>query len=39
VDGDGDLDIISKLWRPRPDNANRGRNHVDLLENLLIESR
>jgi len=34
LDGDGDLDIISKLWRPRPDNANGGRNHVDLLENL-----
>ena len=34
-DNDGDLDIISKLWRPRKDNANSGRNHVDLLENLL----
>ncbi|HOP77135.1 MAG TPA: VCBS repeat-containing protein [Thermogutta sp.] len=33
-DGDGDLDIISKLWRPRKDNANGGKNHVDLLENL-----
>ncbi|MFW6114273.1 MAG: hypothetical protein ACOC7K_00865 [bacterium] len=31
---DGDLEIISRLWRPRPDNANEGRNHVDLLENL-----
>lgn len=37
IDGDGDLDILSKLWRPRQDNANRGKNHVDLLENLLIE--
>jgi hypothetical protein len=37
VDGDGDLDIVSKLWRPRRDNANSGRNHVDLLENLLIQ--
>jgi hypothetical protein len=36
VDGDGDLDIISKLWQPRKDNANAGRNHIDLLENLLI---
>lgn len=36
IDGDGDLDIISKLWRPRKDNANEGRNHIDLLENLLI---
>ena len=35
TDGDGDLDIISKLWRPRKDNANGGRNHIDLLENLL----
>lgn len=33
-DGDGDLDIVSKLWRPRKDNANDGKNHVDLLENL-----
>ena len=34
-DGDGDLDIVSKLWRARNDNANGGRNHVDFLENLL----
>lgn len=34
-DGDGDMDLISKLWRPRQDNANGGRNHVDYLENLL----
>ncbi len=34
-DGDGDLDLVSKLWRPRADNANDGRNHVDYLENLL----
>ncbi|MBN2293377.1 MAG: VCBS repeat-containing protein, partial [Pirellulales bacterium] len=34
-DGDGDMDLISKLWRPRKDNANGGRNHVDYLENLL----
>lgn len=33
-DGDGDLDIISKLWRPRKDNGNEGKNHLDLLENL-----
>lgn len=33
-DGDGDVDIMSKLWRPRKDNANQGKNHVDLLENL-----
>ncbi len=36
VDRDGDLDICSKLWRPRKDNANDGRNHADFLENLLI---
>jgi hypothetical protein len=36
VDGDGDLDLVGKLWRPRKDNANQGRNHVDLLENLTI---
>lgn len=35
VDGDGDLDIVCKLWRARKDNANQGRNHVDFLENLL----
>jgi len=38
-DGDGDLDIISKLWRPRKDNANNGKNHVDFLENLLKNAR
>ncbi len=37
VDGDGDLDICSKLWHPRKDNANGGRNHADFLENLLIQ--
>lgn len=35
VDGDGDLDICSKLWRPRKDNANGGKNHADFLENRL----
>ena len=37
VDADGDLDICGKLWRPRKDNANEGRNHADFLENLLIQ--
>ncbi len=32
-DGDGDLDLVSKLWRPRKDNANGGNNHVDFVEN------
>ena len=34
VDGDGDIDICAKLWDPRKDNANGGRNHADYLENL-----
>lgn len=34
VDGDGDLDFCSKLWRPRKDNANGGRNHADFVENV-----
>lgn len=36
VDGDGDLDIVSKLWRPKRTNANEGRNHVDFVENLTV---
>lgn len=36
VDGDGDIDLVGKLWRPLPDNGNRGRNHVDFLENLQV---
>ncbi len=39
VDGDGDLDICSKLWRPRKDNANGGRNHADYVENLSAPAR
>jgi len=35
VDGDGDIDLVGKLWRPAPGNGNRGRNHVDFLENPL----
>jgi hypothetical protein len=34
VDGDGDIDICAKLWMPRKDNANGGRNHADFVENL-----
>ena len=37
VDGDGDLDICAKLWRPRQDNGNQGRNHFSYLENLWHE--
>ena len=36
VDGDGDIDICAKLWSPRRDNANGGRNHADYLENLAV---
>jgi hypothetical protein len=34
VDGDGDLDLVSKLWGPAKDNALSGKMHVDYLENL-----
>jgi len=36
VDGDGDIDICAKLWEPRKDNANGGRNHADFVENLAV---
>ncbi len=35
VDGDGDVDLVSKPWGPRPWNATGGTMHVDYLENLL----
>jgi len=35
VDGDGDIDICSKLWGPLSWNDNAGKMHVDFLENLL----
>src|SRR4029078_6225124 len=34
VDHDGDIDIVSKPWGPRPWNSARGM-HIDFLENLL----
>jgi hypothetical protein len=34
IDGDGDLDVASKVWKRWPGNANRGRFHADVLENL-----
>lgn len=37
VDGDGDIDLCAKLWQPRKDNANGGRNHADYLENLAVQ--
>jgi hypothetical protein len=39
VDGDGDVDICSKAWGPRPWNAIGGKMHVDFLENTLRNSR
>jgi hypothetical protein len=39
ADGDGDIDLCGKLWRPRRDNRNGGRNHADFLENLLREPK
>lgn len=35
VDQDGDIDVVSKAWGPRPWNGNAGKMHVDFLENLL----
>jgi hypothetical protein len=37
VDADGNMDICSKAWGPRPWNGNGGRMHVDFLENLAIK--
>ncbi len=34
ADGDGDLDIYSKIWSRWDGNANGGREHGDFLENL-----
>jgi hypothetical protein len=34
IDGDGDLDIASKIWNRWPGNSNGGRFHADFLENL-----
>ncbi len=39
VDGDGDIDICSKAWGPRPWNGDGGKMHVDFLENLLKQPR
>lgn len=35
VDGDGDLDIFSKVWNLWPGSLNNGVEHADLLENLI----
>ncbi|WP_073059808.1 FG-GAP repeat domain-containing protein [Fodinibius roseus] len=34
VDGDGNLDICSKIWKRWEKNANDGREHADCLQNL-----
>ncbi|MDN3690088.1 FG-GAP repeat domain-containing protein [Cyclobacterium jeungdonense] len=34
LDGDGDLDIVSKIWKRWPENANGGKEHISWLENL-----
>ncbi len=34
IDGDGDLDIASKIWSVWKDNSNGGAVHLDWLENL-----
>lgn len=36
VDGDGDLDLVSKLWGPAPDNGLSGKMHADYLENMAV---
>ncbi|MDL5512529.1 VCBS repeat-containing protein [Arenibacter sp. M-2] len=38
VDGDGDLDILSKVWNLWPGNANDGKEHGDYLENKLLNN-
>ncbi len=37
VDGDGDLDLVSKVWNPWKKNANKGLSHADFIENLAIK--
>jgi hypothetical protein len=34
VDGDGDIDIVAKVWAPNPHNAVGGHFHADFMENL-----
>jgi hypothetical protein len=37
VDGDGDLDLVSKVWNPWKGSANQGKSHADYIENLTIK--
>ena len=39
VDGDGDLDLVSKVWNPWKRSANRGISHADFIENLTINKK
>lgn len=39
VDGDGDLDLVSKVWNPWKGSANRGISHADFIENLTINKK
>ena len=39
IDGDGDLDIASKIWSQWSENAIEGRFHADWLENLTADER
>lgn len=36
VDGDGDIDIVSKIWAVWKGNGNDGKVHVDFLENMRV---
>lgn len=37
VDGDGDPDVVNKVWNPWKGSANKGRSHADFIENLTIK--
>ncbi len=36
VDGDGDPDLVSKVWKPWKKSSNNGKSHADFIENLTI---
>lgn len=39
VDGDGDIDIVSKIWAVWKENGNGGKVHLDFLENTRISKK
>jgi hypothetical protein len=39
ADGDGDVDLYSKIWSCWPGNANRGEEHGDFMENRAADVR